>query len=95
MLPHWIFIAISICTTLAVSLIMIKRGQYRRPLMIFLVLFLAGQAIGYGADIHWLKINVPHGENGTRYSLASTALPLALAFAVAHVTRSFAKQADV
>lgn len=89
MWPHWISIVISITCTVTASALLIKKNLLPRPMRIFIGLFIIGQVIGYGIDIEFLKVNIPHGDRGTALSLASIAIPLALAFIIDYMSRLF------
>ncbi|MGI5916255.1 MAG: hypothetical protein ACOX9A_07370 [Anaerolineae bacterium] len=89
MTDHSIFSFLSIASVLAVSFFWIRRGTYRRALSIFVILFLIEQVAGYGLGIDLLKVNMPYGASGTRYSPASVVIPLILAFGVDRAVRLF------
>lgn len=90
MWPYWINTVISITFTLIVSIILIKKNLFARPISIFIGLFIIGQVIGYGMDIDLLKVNI-HRDNGTVISMASTAIPLILALMIDYTSRLFKK----
>ena len=77
-----LLIAITIASVLILSVVFIRKGIYPRVMRVFLVLFVIGQAAGYGIGVDFMKILIPRGETGTSYSVASTAIPLALAFGI-------------
>jgi hypothetical protein len=53
------------------------------PIKVFAIVFLISQAIGYGLNIDFLKVYVAiDNGNGVSYSLASTVIPLILAFLI-------------
>lgn len=85
------FITTSIVSTLGISILFIKKDKYRRLMSFFIVIFILGQVIGYGMDIDFLKVNIPQGDYGTSYSLASTAIPLALAAFIDYIYKRFKK----
>lgn len=53
--------------------------KFRYPWKFFIIIFLATQIIGYGFNIDFLKIYTIIND-GIRYSLASTIIPILLAF---------------
>ncbi|MTI66977.1 MAG: hypothetical protein FH753_10340 [Firmicutes bacterium] len=89
MWPHFVNIIISITFTLMVSILLIKKNMFPRLVSTFMGLFIIGQVIGYGLDVKFLKVNVPHGATGSSISLASIVIPLALAFIIDYVSRLF------
>ncbi|SPF55747.1 membrane hypothetical protein [Candidatus Desulfosporosinus infrequens] len=83
----------SICIELAICLaVFIEKEKFRIPIVIFVILFLIGQAIGYGFNIIPLKIymTIDNGH-GSSYSLASTFIPLALAFMINYMYTKIVK----
>ncbi len=78
-----------IAVTVAVTLWLIHalRGYpYARGLKLFVVLYLAGQAVGYGLGVEPLKAVIPstgQAGDGVQYQIVtSTLLPMLVAFAV-------------
>lgn len=64
--------------------------QIRVPIKIFAIVFLITQAIAYGLNIGFLKVYVSiDNGNGTSYSLASTVIPIILAFLIDFIYQSF------
>lgn len=86
---HWINIVVSITVTLTVSIVLIKKKLFSRPISIFMVLFILGQVIGYGMNVDFFKVNIPHEDSGTAVSITSIAIPLALAFMIDYISRVF------
>ncbi|MCG8500860.1 MAG: hypothetical protein MJB12_10700 [Firmicutes bacterium] len=89
MWPHWISVIIPITVTLIASILLIKKNVFPRPISIFMGLFIIGQVIGYGMDVDFLKVNIPHGDTGTSISLASIFIPLSFAFIIDYASRLF------
>ena len=64
--------------------------KLRFPIKIFAIVFLISLAIGYGLNIDFLKVYVHiHNGNGTSYSLASTVIPIILAFMIDFIYQLF------
>lgn len=93
MWPYWIGIVIRIAVVLTLSVILIKKKLFPKPISIFMILFIIGQVIGYGMDIDFLKVHTLYrnsiGNNGISTSIASTAIPLTLAFIIDYTSRLF------
>lgn len=75
---------LTISTTLFLSIILIKKNVYSRPLTFFVGIYIIGQMIGYGLNVDILKAVVPSfidPENGVALQVtSSTGLPLIAAF---------------
>ncbi|WP_411678410.1 hypothetical protein [Caproicibacter sp.] len=94
MFPHWIYIALSFISIFAVSFICMKKGWHIRALVIFLVLFIMEQLIGYGMDISVFMVNKPHGSGGTTLSFGSIVIPLFLAFLIDYAVKLLKKTTE-
>lgn len=72
--------------TLAVCVVLIKKNYRTELITLFMVLYIAGQILGYGFDIHLLKAVVPstaHTQTGTAFQiLPSTVFPLLISMAI-------------
>jgi len=86
---------LNIGATLAISIVLIRKNYYVRPLSIFIALYIIGQIAGYGLDIDILKAVIPsysQPESGIEYQvIPSTAFPLVLAFVSNYVYKFFEK----
>ena len=69
--------------------------KLRFPIKIFVIVFIIIQAIGYGLNIDFLKVyaNIDNG-NGISYRLASTVIPIILAFFIDLIHQSFIGRQD-
>ncbi|MDW7670244.1 MAG: hypothetical protein SCK57_05220 [Bacillota bacterium] len=72
--------------TLAVCVVLIQKKYRVRLISLFMGLYIAGQILGYGFDIHLLKAVVPsttHPNAGTDFQIIpSTVFPLLLAVVI-------------
>ena len=90
---HFVAIAGNICFVLAVALTIFRINKFRSVVMIFIITFFIGQSIGYGLNIDFLKIylSIDNGR-GVSYSLASTVIPLIVAFLIIFIHKIFNKR---
>jgi len=90
---HFVAIAGNICFVLAVALAIFQINKFRSVAMIFIITFLIGQSISYGFNIDFLKIysSIDNGR-GASYSLASTVIPLIVAFLIIFIHKIFNKR---
>ncbi|MCC5910022.1 MAG: hypothetical protein JJT76_06245 [Clostridiaceae bacterium] len=83
----------SVGAILGISITLIRKNYYVKPLSIFVVLYIMGQIIGYGLGVDILKAVVPsptNPETGTMYQIIpSIVFPLVLAFTSNYVFRLF------
>ncbi len=84
---------LSISVTLGISITLIRKKYYFRPLSIFILLYVFGQIVGYGLGVDILKAVVSSPidtEYGAMYQITtSIGLPLVLAFAIHYISKLF------
>jgi hypothetical protein len=78
---------------LSVCFALFQKNEWRGTVVIFICIFLIGQAIGYGFNLKFLKIysSINNGR-GYSYSLASIVIPIMLVFIVKFSYKAFNKK---
>jgi len=72
----------NLCLQLAICIVFYeKSNKLKVPLIIYYILFLIGQALGYGFNISYLKIYVHNGTESF-FTILGTVIPMILAFII-------------
>lgn len=75
----------------------IKSPQLKMPIVIFMILSLMSQVVGYGFNIGWLKIysSMDNGHGISYNFLVGTVFPLIFAFAISYIYKKFRRRGKV